>query len=247
MNKIIDFLKIPKVRWAVIAGVVLLVGGVLWYAGVSNNNAQQARQEQLRKDEEIKKEKERLAAEEQQKIADQQASSQTETATAPPPAIGCTRGETRYVTAAVGLTVRVEKNSASHALAVAPYGSAMKVGCLEGEWYHSEYNGQIGYSLAAYLSATAPAPAQQPHASATPAKNPTAANCLPNEGSFTVYASVPTGTPTYWGSLYTDPSGIIVPYGTAMSVHCYEGNINKLLYGQTDSFVKSSQVTTTKP
>jgi type II secretory pathway pseudopilin PulG len=80
------------------------------------------------------------------------------------------------------------------------------------------------------------------------AVHPTTASCLPNDGKFTVYASVAGGTKTYWDFAFTNPSGIVVAYGTAMTVHCVQGHgIEKLVYGETDSVVRASDVTTTKP
>lgn len=224
----------------IIAGMVVLMAAV-GYVAYTNITTNQANQAKLKQEEEAaKKVQDELAAKQQENLATEQKATENQ-----PAPSGCSRNETRYVTAGVGLSVRPEKSSSSQALTVAPYASAMTVGCLEGEWYSVEYGGKIGYALAAYLSATKPA--SQPASQATSPRNPTQANCLPNDGKFTVYASVSSGTPTYWDSAFTKPSGIIVPYRTAITVHCFDNNIQKLVYGNTDSFVKASDVTTTKP
>lgn len=226
----------------IIIGSVVILTGALGLVFVNRYNAEQAQQAQM-KEEAAQKERDQKAAEAAKK--EDIASKQAEPAPAAP-STDCARTETRYVTAGVGLSVRSEKSTAAAAVAVAPYASAMAVGCLDGDWYSVDYNGKIGYSLAAHLSTTKPA-AQAAPAAPAGAKNPTQANCLPNDGKFTVYASVPSGTPTYWNSSFTTPSGIVVAYKTAMSVHCFDNSIQKLVYGQTDSFVKASDVTTTKP
>jgi hypothetical protein len=78
--------------------------------------------------------------------------------------------------------------------------------------------------------------------------HPTNANCLAHNGRFTVYASVAGGTKTYWNPSSGQLSGIVVPYGTAMSVWCSDvSGISSLSYGDTDSYVKAADVSTTKP
>lgn len=224
----------------IIAGMVILLGAV-GYVGYTQFTANQVKQVKLKEEEEAaKKAQEELAAREQKQITAEQKPSEAQ-----PSAPGCSRNETRYVTASVGLSVRSEKSSSSQALIVAPYGNAMTVGCLEGEWYSAEYGGKTGYALAPYLSATKPTTQPNPQA-ATP-RNPTQANCLPNDGKFTVYASVASGTPTYWDYSFTKLSGTVIPFRTAMTVHCFDNNIQRLVHSTGDSFVKASEVTTTKP
>lgn len=225
----------------VIVGIVILIGAV-GYVAYNRITTNQANQAKFKQDEEAaKKAQDELAAKQQETLAAEQKEAENQ-----PASSGCTRNETRYVTAGVGLSVRSEKSSASQALTVAPYGSTMTVGCLDGEWYSAEYGGKTGYALAAYLSTAKPATQQNSQTSTTP-RNPTQANCLPNDGKFTVYASVPSGTPTYWDTTFTKPSGTVIAYRTAMTVHCFDNSIQKLVYSAGDSFVKASDVTTTKP
>lgn len=250
--KIIEFIKNQsRTRIILFSLGIFVIGGTLGYAVIYTYSAQQAHQQQLKKDEQALQEKERLRLEEEQKIASKQsAAPESKPEIAQVPVVPkCTPSETRYVTASVGLTVRSERSANSLVLVAAPFGSSMKVGCLEGEWYSVEYGGKTGFSLAAYLSATPPVSQSNtsPSTSTGAPKHPTVASCLPNDGKFTVYASNPNGVVTYWDSAFTDPSGIVVAYKTAMQVHCFDMKIEKLVYGETDSFVKASDVSTSKP
>jgi hypothetical protein len=248
--KIIEFIKSQSRARILLSLGVIVIGVIIGYLGIYSYSNQQAYQQQLKKDEQALQEKERLRLEGEQKIASEQSAapkSQSETAPATSPQ--CIPSETRYVAASIGLTVRSERSSNSSSLVAAPFGSSMKVGCLEGEWYSVEYGGKTGFSLAAYLSTTPPTSQSNTPSNTNTgtAKHPTVANCLPNDGKFTVYANNPNGVVTYWNSAFTDPSGIVVTYKMVMQVHCFDMKIEKLVYGETDSFVKASDVSTSKP
>ncbi len=231
-----------------IVALILVLGAGIAFIRYSQNKTktQQARQELQRQKQQA--EEAQLKAAQQKKLAEKT----TETPPTSKPAVTpagpaeCNRAETRYVTAKDSLSVRPEKSSASKALIFAPYGAAMRVGCLDGDWYSSEYQGKVGYSLKAYLSATKPettAPST-PTASSSPA-HPT--SCAPNNADFTVYASVSGGTPTYWRDNRSSRSPLaLIPYGQAMTVHCYpDDNIQNMVY--EDFWVSPNDVTTTKP
>lgn len=109
-------------------------------------------------------------------------------------------------------------------------------------------NAELPAPAASPAVTPAPSPTAKPTPTPAPApkpKNPTQANCKPDDQKFTVYASMPDGTPTFFQSARTTRSSITVPYRQAMQVSCFDNDIQKLVYD--DYFVNPNEVTLTKP
>ncbi len=146
-----------------------------------------------------------------QKPAQPKTETVTEATPAPAPK-PCTPDTTMYVSVADGHNMRSEKSLSSGAVVLLPYASAVKVGCLDGDWYAGDYNGKTGFVYKAYVSATKPVKV-----------------ALPTNHDF-------TGCTAYYKGTVVNPSGAKIyktygtspvvataPYGSTINAKCQDG------------------------
>ncbi len=221
-----------------IVGVVVLMGAV----GTTGYYALQQRAN----DEVAKKqlvqftEKTRLANE----AADKKAAAEKKIAIpSPQTSTECIRDTTMYVTVSAGHRLRESRDMSAGGAVVVPYTASIKVGCLENGWYSADYNGQIGYVFAEYVSIQKPVVAAP--TSMSKITTPTKANCPAQGATATMYAAQ---SPTVGFYYMNNPGGSKaqpIAYGSAMQVLCSEAVQGYVISG--DAYYTYAQLSMTKP